>query len=96
MALKVRTDRKWKYFKSRNEVPRNVLANVFDYQDEDVSDSYFQYHGTWYHTDQFMKLPAGAPEVSGWDAYLNDSATTGVLLKFSPDEEQYQVASFRE
>ena len=93
MALSVRTDRKWKLFVYRQEVPKRVLASQFDYQDEDVVDGFFKYHGVWYHLDQFMRIPNGAP-LAGWDGYLNDSMTTGVVIKLSPDQEQYQVGAF--
>jgi len=95
MALSVRTDRKWKQLKYRDEVPKKVLADQFDYQNpEDVIDGFFKYHGVWYHLDQFMRVPTGMSGFSGWDGYLNDSMSTGVLLKLSPDGEEYQVGVF--
>jgi hypothetical protein len=91
----VRTDRKWKQFKYRDEVPKKVLADQFDYQDEDVIDGYFKYRGYWYHTDMFMRLGHGAPSAfSGWDGYHSDSAFSGVLIKLSPDGEEYQVGTY--
>ena len=90
---KVTTDRKWKPFKYRNEVPKRVLESQFDYHDDDTSDMYFKYGRTWYHVDQFVHIPNGGP-LSGWDGVLNESWSSGVLLKISPDAEQYQVGSY--
>lgn len=59
MALTVRTDRKWKKFKYRDEVPKKVLASEFDYQSEDIIDGYFKHYNNWYHLDQFMRVPNG-------------------------------------
>jgi hypothetical protein len=94
MALSVRTDRKWKNFVIRYDVPKRVLASQFDYQDEDdAGDGFFKYHGVWYHLDQFMRMPNDSP-LAGWDGYLNDSMSTGVVIKLSPDGEQYQAGTF--
>lgn len=86
----IKTDGKWKNFKYRYEVPKSVLKRQFDYQDpDDATDGFFKYKNTWYHFDQFMRSP-----IKGWDGYLNDSMSTGVLIKVSRDGEQYQVAVF--
>jgi len=35
MDITIKTDRKWKQFKYRNEVPAKVLKDQFDYQNEE-------------------------------------------------------------
>lgn len=94
--MKIYTDNKWKDFKYRDEVPAKVLREEFDYQDEDeVYDGYFKYRGSWYHTDEFMRFGPGMPsEFRKWDGYLSDSFYSGVLIKISPDGEQYKVGTF--
>jgi hypothetical protein len=94
----VNTDHKWKQFKYRDDVPRGVLASQFDYQDEDVIDGYFKYYGDWYHLDQFERVPKADGEkggLSGWDGVHHTSWSTGVLIKLSPDGEEYQVGTYR-
>ena len=91
---KVTTDRKWKPFQSRYEVPKRVLESQFDYLDEDASDMYFKYGRTWYHTSQFERIPSSSDALSGWDGLLAESWSSGVLIKLSPDAEQYQVGYF--
>lgn len=92
--LTIKTDNKWHGFKYRNEVPAKVLKDQFDYQDEDISDNFFKFKGTWYHTDQFMRLDDRNGEMKGWDGYAGDSYFSGVLIKLSSDGERYKVATY--
>lgn len=92
--LTIKTDNKWHDFKYRNEVPEKVLKDQFDYQDEDISDNFFKFKGTWYHTDQFMRLEDRNGEMKGWDGYAGDSYFSGVLIKLSSDGERYKVATY--
>lgn len=82
--MKINTDGRWKNFKTRDEVPKKVLASQFDYQSEDISDNYFKFKNTWY----------GEPSLKGWDGYAGDSYSSGVLIKISRDGEQYKVAYY--
>lgn len=95
-GLTITSDNRWKPFKYRYEVPKRVLAQQFDYQDEDdVIDGFFKYNGTWYHLDQFMRVPQDTDLADlGWQGYLNDSMSTGVVIKMSLDGEEYQVGYF--
>ena len=83
----IRTNNHWRPFSYRDEVPGHVLADQFDYQAEDVLDGFFKYRGTWYHVDQFMRLPDDDP----WDGASADSAFSGVVIKLSRDGEHYKV-----
>ena len=90
--LTIKTNRRWRDFVYRHDVPAKVLADQFDYQDgEDVIDGFFCYRGRWYHIDQFMRC--GGP-LAEWDGVLNDSFFSGVAIKVSRDGERYQVATF--
>lgn len=85
------TDNKWKQFKYRDEVPKKVLKDDFDWLDEDDGfDGFFKYKGTWYHLSMFMN-GGGFP---GWDGYHGDSFFSGVLIALSPDGEEYKVATY--
>lgn len=88
----IRSNYNWRNFVYRADVPQQVL-DEFDYQDEDVFDGYFRYQGYWYHLDQFMEAPEGMFP-GDWNGYLNDSMSTGVVIRVSDDGEQYQVGTF--
>ncbi len=96
MSLSIKTDHKWKNFKYGYEVPQSVLKSQFDYLDkDDVTDGFIFYRKTWYHLNDFMRF--GYPNTEtfkGFQAYLNDSYSSGVLIKISDDGEQYQIATF--
>ena len=94
--MKIKTNKKWREFKRRDEVPPKILADQFDWTDEDhaahgdYSDGFIHYRGWWYHLEDFMR--SGAPE--GWDGVRGDSFFSGVLIKLSSDGEQYQVGTY--
>jgi hypothetical protein len=90
MDVEIKTDSRWKPFLTRDEVPQTVLMDQFDYHDEDETyDGYFQYKGSWYHLDQFMRT-----SIPGWDGAMNDSFFSGVVIQLSPDGEEYRVGTF--
>lgn len=84
----IKTNRHWHEFKDRHEVPEEILKSEFDWCDSDTG--FICYHGFWYHTSQFMRMPN-----SEWDGSHADSAFTGVLIKLSSDGELYQIGSAR-
>jgi hypothetical protein len=96
--IKIRTNRNWRKFKHRYEVPAKVLASQFDWTNEahaehgDYSDGFFEYRGCWYHLADFVR--AGHDGFPGWDGYAGDSYFSGVLIKLSPDGEEYQIATY--
>ena len=94
--LTIKTDNKWKPFRYRYEVPPSVLEDDFDYLDEDEGfDHFFEYRGNWYHLSDFMIIERNAPrEMRKWDGYLNDTFFSGVVIKVSPDGEEYMVGTF--
>jgi len=100
MPLTIVTDHKWKQFRYRYEVPAKVLADQFDYQNEEEAfDGFFRYRGVWYHLDQFVTTHpnpwGGNSELLslGFDGFASDSFFSGVAIKVSTDGEEYQVAT---
>jgi hypothetical protein len=94
MKTLIRTDHKWRPFVYSYEVPAKILASEFDYQDrEETIDGFFEYHGCWYHLDQFMRTSAEGLGLLGWDGYAGDSFFSGVAIKLSSDGETYQVGT---
>lgn len=96
MKVTIKSNRQWRNFTYRYDVPARVLADQFDYQDEDETiDGFFSYRGHWYHIDQFMRIgETEASPMSEWDGYAGDSYFSGVLIKLSDDGEQYQVGTY--
>lgn len=94
MPVTVKTDHKWRDLVYRHDVPAEVLASEFDYQDaEDVLDGFFCYRGCWYHLDGFMRIENN-PDLTGWDAYASDSYFSGVVIKLSKDCEQIKIGTY--
>jgi hypothetical protein len=91
--MKAITNRHWREFRYRWEVPADVLADQFDYQDpEETFDGFFHYRGCWYHLDQFMRCP-GDLDTAGWHGFAPDSFFSGVAIRLSDDGERYQIAT---
>ncbi len=95
-VLNLRTNHQWRQFKFRDEVPKKVLADQFNYQDpNETTDGFFCYHDTWYHLDQFERVePEGDFAKLGWGGICHESASSGVVIKISDDHETYQIASY--
>lgn len=93
MAIKIRTDNQWHDFVYRYDVPASVLADQFDWLDEDTDDGFFRYRGYWYHLSQFERT-GGSDEFKGWDGYQGDSYFSGILIKVSGNVEQYKVGTY--
>ena len=86
----VKTNNQWRELKSNYELPTRVLKEQFDYQSEEEQDwsSYFQYKGTWYCTDQFMRFGyPGTSTMGNWQGYSSDSFFSGVVVEFNDDNE---------
>lgn len=92
---KVRTNRQWRAFKYRHEVPAKILASQFDWTNEahekdgDYSDGFIEYRGCWYHLADFVR--GGIP---GWDGAHGDSFFSGVVIRLSKDGEAYQIGTY--
>jgi hypothetical protein len=95
MTIRIKTDRKWKQFKYRYEVPGKVLEDQFSYwtPDQTPDDGYFCYRGNWYHLDDFM-VSSDEDLAKLWDGVNYDSYFSGVVIKVSKDGETYQVGTY--
>lgn len=99
--LTIKTNKHWRNFSYRNEVPESILKSQFDWTNEahetdgDYSDNFFQYRGYWYHLADFMRFESdpGNP-MAEWHGYAGDSYFSGTLIRVSEDGEQYQVARY--
>lgn len=94
--LQITTDKKWKNFKTRDEVPKKVLNSQFDHLGREEYDGFLLYKGTWHHLSDFMAVGHTDGELKNWDGYLNYSFSNGLLIKVSRDGEQYMVAYYME
>jgi hypothetical protein len=95
-SVTIKSDLREKPFKYRDEVPKKVLASQFDYLDEeDSSDGFIHYRGSWYHLSDFMRLEGSGPITkAGWAGYHADSFFSGTLIGLSDDGETYIVGSY--
>jgi hypothetical protein len=95
MTVTIRTNRNWRAFCYRDEVPATVLQSQFDHLNEDDAlDGFFSYKGYWYHTSDFLRMEGLAIELPGWDGYTSDSYFSGVVLKLSSDGERYRIGTY--
>ncbi len=94
--VKVKTDKKWKDFVYRHDVPEKILKNEFDWLDEEQEDGFLKFLGTWYHTSMFMRMNDSDPKspLKGWDGYHGDSYFSGVVIKLSSDGEKYKIGRY--
>jgi hypothetical protein len=93
MTLTIKTDRKWRQFQYRHDVPDKVLQSEFDHLPEEF-DGFFKYRRWWFHVSDFIRIPLEASELKGWHGYAPDSFFSGVLIKVSEDGELFQVATY--
>jgi hypothetical protein len=91
-----KTNRNWRQFSYRDQVPAAVLASQFDHlSEDDDNDGFFCYRGAWYHVSDFMRSDNGFPNTPfPVDGYASDSAFSGVIICLSSDGERYRVATF--
>lgn len=88
--LRVTTNYHWHEFLHRHDVPEKVLADQFDWLDEeDGSDGFIRYRGRHYHVSEFLMY-----EHKYWHGYISDSFFSGVFIRLSSDGEQYQIATY--
>ena len=91
-GLAIVTDHKYKSFKYRDEVPKQVLVNQFDWLEPDEIDGFIQYRKVWYHLSEFVHMDCTV--FTGYDSFLPDSFFSGILIKISKDGEQYKIATY--
>lgn len=104
--IKIRTNRQWRPFVYRQDVPARVLESQFDWMkvtcehcgqkhwpEEDYLDGFFRYQGHWYHLADFERT-SGNDEFTGWHGQRGETFFSGVLIRLSDDGETFQVATY--
>lgn len=86
-AMKIKTNRHWREFLYRDQVPDKILSEQFDWLDEDTIDGFIKYRGEYYHLQDFIITDVS----DGW-AYHGDSYYSALLIRVSEDGERYQIA----
>jgi hypothetical protein len=95
VALKITTNNQPRKWLCRSDVPDEILADEFDWLDQDNDYGFIRYRGTWYHVSQFMRF--GYPQTGitehGYHACLSESMSTGLMIKLV-DDDQVVIASY--
>lgn len=89
--MKITTNHNWRAFCYRDEVPASVLADQFDYLDEETFDGFICYRGAWYHLSDFERRDPRS--IEGWHGVHCDSFFSGVVIRLSSDGERYQIGT---
>lgn len=99
--LEISTDNKWKKFKCREEVPKKVQENQFDWLNEEEGYGFICYRKIWYHVSEFMifhdkvhYLGEAPEEFKGWDGYRSGSFFSGVLIKINDCGDGYKIGTY--
>lgn len=88
--MKIITDNKWKQFKYRHEIPQKILDSFFDHLDkEEGIDNFIKYKKYYYHISDFMILDESSP----WQAVVQETNFSGVLIQISDFGDQYKIAT---
>ena len=97
MAKKVKiiSNHHERQFNYRDEVPKNVLSEDFEWLGEGAIDGFFKYLNCWFHLSEFSLIPEGDKTFSGnWEGFFSSNVFAGTLIKLSDDGETYQIASY--
>lgn len=96
-TIKIITDHKWHDFKYGYELP-SKWRKEFDYlTDEEFETRDFIVYRRWVYDSHEFMVTSGLPEfnpLTKWSGYHSDSFFSGVLIRYSQNCEQYQVATF--
>lgn len=85
-----------------NNQPRNLLYGSeltdkqkedFDYIDDIDSHDFISYKGHIYDPSEFMRTEEKG-DFAAWQGYSSDSAFSGVLLRYTEDQEQVIMATY--
>ena len=93
MALTIRTNHQWRPISYGFEVPEEVLQSEFDWADNPDELMFVKYKGIWHCISEFIRVPEGAFE-GDWDGYQNDTFFSGVLVKFSDDQDHVKMGRY--
>lgn len=97
--LTIITNNHWRNFLYGYELTEKERSD-FDYIDDVNSHSFIRYRSVIYDPDEFMPCPNNTtmrldyPDFCTWDGYQSDSFFSGVIIRYSPDYEQYQIGTY--
>ena len=86
----VRTNNHWNDFKYYYEVPQKVLDDQFDWMENPDEYTFLKYKNFWYSLSDFVRWEN--PDFD-YDGILPDSFFSGIVIKLSPDGEQYKIGT---
>jgi len=93
--LQIITNNHWREFKGGHEVPKKVLEWYDWLEYGSTSDGWICYHGHWSHVSDYMRTPQQSTGgLADWHGYKNDSMSDGTVIRFSEDNETYQIGWF--
>jgi hypothetical protein len=95
--MKIITNHKFREFLFGCEIADKKVRDEFDWMsDEDFKEaSFIRYRKNWYALSEFLCVQNEATgDFAGWDGYMSDTFYSGVLIKFSSDNEFVKVATF--
>jgi len=96
--MKIITNHHERFFKYVYDVPRDVIDDYDWLSEDEAFDGWISYRDRWYHLSDFLRinhLNTPTPtEFDEWDAYLNDTYFSGVVIKLSDDCEAYKIGLF--
>jgi len=103
MSIKIISNYQWRNFLYGHELPASVRGD-FDYMNDEefYSHNFIKYKGHYYDVSEFMLYKHEcSDEVKNqdhskwqWQGYQSDSYFSGVLIRYSDDCEQYQIATY--
>lgn len=93
MAVKIKTDGKWRNLIYGYEIPQ--MHGEFDYMafTDFESHDFAKYRGRYYDPSEFI-VTRNTPELSKWDGYSADTYFSGIVIKFSKDGEKYKIGRY--
>lgn len=83
-----------------NHTPRNILSwgelttkeqKEFDWDNANECD-FFRYKGNTYCLSEFMRVTT--KDLSAWDGYMSDSFFSGILVKFTNENESIIAGTY--
>ena len=99
--MSVRSNGHWRELLAADELPGDVLESEFGYVLEgepSYSPRFFEYRGVWYDSHEFEfvspYLRSAHPEFGGWDGFRADSFYSGIVIRYAPEANDYDLEPF--
>lgn len=97
MATEIRTNHVPRFLLELHDLTNKERTELFgDMSTDDIYEQYgsfsgFRFKRNVYNLDDFMRVPANAESLKGWDGYLGESYFSAVLIKLCNDNESVIV-----